>query len=65
MIAYFSLVLDLLQLDVDRKKYEAIAERMITLKGEEMLFFHRHAFLFSAFWQLIHDEIDVGAFTQI
>ena len=62
MLKNFEIVMDLLELDVDRKKYMEIATFCEKNKDKVFFFFHRHAFLFVAFLELLREEISLEFF---
>jgi len=64
-LKYFEIVMDLLEMEVDRKKYVEIATICEKNKDENFLFFHRHSFLFLAFLELVRGEIDLESFMVV
>jgi len=64
MLKYFSLVLDLLEIE-PKSEYLCVAEKIVENIDSKLFCYHRHRFLFVAFKELLEEEISLEEFIQI
>lgn len=63
MTKYFDLLLDLLEIqEPDRSSFAGIGEIISHHTNKELIIQHRMRFIFEAWWDLLHERIDLETF---